>query len=462
MSARIVAYVIAGTLTLIAIPFIAHGKQEVAQPVNCFDYYRFGSVQVNVHPQTVSTVSGVPVTFSGTILNENPYPVVDGALYVKVFRLRDNAGAKNVNGPLVVDQFLVRDGIALSGKGQLPVAFSWDIPSYAESGTYQVATFFTTSGRYNLLGLSFTDDVVGNTAQFKVLSESKGIVNFDKDNVSVNDTPFYFAAFPPRESAAGTVSVGAVVRNSTNEDAQVPVRWEVYSWDAQRPQNLIERSDQTVVVRAGGRANVSHVVRDTRHPVYLVVGTLKFQNTQSVINVRFVREGVNRPRINFPSIVAFPLRKDAPNTLFSCLHNVGEEAVESRLTLRLTDEWGSVIHDVLYEGDVAGDMQGVASPFTPDRDYDNLTLEAKLYRGEELVEEASIPYDCEKIDSALCIPSGGALADTVDSALASLMQPLVLFNFAIGGAVVGLVLVALLVRRLIRGPREPQKPTAGL
>ena len=121
--------------------------------VNCFDYYTFGSVQVNVTPDVVGAVSGIPINFAGTISNDNPYPIVDGAIFIKIFRIAKDPSEQNVNGRDVVDQFFVREGIALPPHSSFPIAFTWDIPSYAMTGEYQLATFFTTSKKFNLLGL---------------------------------------------------------------------------------------------------------------------------------------------------------------------------------------------------------------------------------------------------------------------------------------------------------------------
>ena len=153
----------------------ALGQPSAATPVgtvNCFDYYHFGSVQVDVTPSVASAVSGVPITFTGKIKNANPYPIVDGSVYVKIFRERGD-GSKDSNGPDVVDQFYAMDGLTIPANGQLPASITWNIPAYAESGQYRIATFFTVSHKFNLLGLPFTDDVVGNTADFKVSGELK-------------------------------------------------------------------------------------------------------------------------------------------------------------------------------------------------------------------------------------------------------------------------------------------------
>ena len=64
---------------------------DVSRPVgaiDCFQYYNFGSVQVDIEPSVQSTVPGTPITFSGDITNNNPYPVIDGTVMVKIFKIQ--------------------------------------------------------------------------------------------------------------------------------------------------------------------------------------------------------------------------------------------------------------------------------------------------------------------------------------------------------------------------------------
>ncbi|MDO8514298.1 MAG: hypothetical protein Q7S50_02020 [bacterium] len=428
-----------------------------AGTTDCFAYYRFGSVQVNVSSSVTTAVSGTPITFTGAIKNDNPYPIVDGALYIKVFRLKDNSGAKDPNGPDVVDQFFVRSGINLPAQGSLPIAFTWDIPSYASTGDYKIATFFTTSKKYNLLGLSFTDDVVGNTASFHVSGEQQKLVSFDKNAVTVAGNTYYFAAFPPRTDKVAAVPISAVIRNTTAQKVLVPVSWKLYTWDAGQPGNLVAQSDSQVSVPAGGSATVSYTATDARYPVYLLIGWVGWGNTQSIINVRFARTGIDRTRINFPGVTAFPLRKGEETTLFSCLHNSGEsESVPNgKLVLHLSDTSGKLIHEYTYTGDVTGDMMGVAEKFTPKGNYDTFELTAKLYQGGTLVDESLLTYDCNQIAPSTCLPKE---LKSQTFSLSDILSPSGLLKLTGVIALLALLVVSWLwVRR--RNHASPLEPT---
>jgi hypothetical protein len=374
-----------------------------ANTVSCFDYYSFGSVQVHLNLPTTSTVSGANLTFTGTIENKNPYPIVGGALYIKVFK--DRGATNDGNGPDVVDQFFVQQDVTLPANGSAPVSFTWRVPSHAVSGDYRVASFFTSGHKFNLLGLSFTDDVVGNTLPFKVLGEQEDSVTFDKKGVRINGNPYLFAAFPPHLSATEPAVVTARVVNTSDTDQKAKISWNVYQWDAQLQENRVQGEETEVTVPANGSAPVTITVTDDQFPVYLIVGTLTWNDTKSIIGARFVREGLDRLRINFPSVMAFPLVAGQENTLFSCLHNTGDAVVpEGRIDLRLKDREGNVISEYRYDGDITGAMMGVASKFIPTETYDYFTLDAELYSAGTLVDQTHMTYDCKAIDPELCEP----------------------------------------------------------
>lgn len=395
------------SVVLVTIPLYSllaqeeEGSSLPPQTVSCFDYYQFGSVEARLTAPVQSTVSGTPIAFSGVIVNKNPYPIVDGSLYVKIMREREVSDA---NGPDVVDEFYVIDNVTIPAHGTIPVSFEWDIPATAASGNYRMATFFTTSRKFNLLGLTFTDDVVGNSVPFTVIGELSGWVGFDKSSVTMNNDPYYFAAFPPHFETDEPVTVTASVRNTTSSQQVASLQWVVYQWDAQLRENAVQEYTQTVTVPAGGSETVSVTITDNKYPVYLVTGTLVWKDSSSIIGARFARDGVNRARINYPGVLAFPLVAGQENALFSCAHNVGlaSSVSDGVLALTIKDRNDAVIHEYTYSGDITSEMMGVASAFTPRQSYDYFTVHALLTQGGQYIDEVTLEYDCAAIDPGTC------------------------------------------------------------
>lgn len=391
--------------------------------VSCFDYYSFGSVQADLHTPLQSVVSGTPVTFTGTIRNNNPYPVVDGSLYVKLFHYYTHD--KNVYGPDVVDQKVVLSDIVIPAKSSVPVSFSWQVPAYAESGEYALGTYFLTSRKSNLLGLSFTDDVVGNTVPFTIVGEDLSGVGFDKTSVTINGAPYFFAASPPIIGSSEPALIAAQAGNPTDIDQQATIYWQVYQWDSQLRENVVHEESRTIVIPAHETIPVSLTINDAKYPVYLAVGTLTWKDTRSIINVRFVRNGIDRTRLNFPSIVSYPLRAGVADTVFSCLNNTGVSDIVSggRLELSVSDTDGNLIHSYTYSGDITGAMMGVADTFTPTRDYSSFVLDARLYDKNGFVDEAHLVYDCKDLDPDSCTSENGS--DLVSRILNSSWESLI-------------------------------------
>lgn len=373
--------------------------------VSCFDFYTFNSVQTQIVPHVSNTVSGVPIVFSGNIKNNNPYPVVDGSLYVKIFRHRNFE--KDLYGPDVVDEFFVIKDVSIDAHAEVPVHFSWHVPSYAPSGDYAAVTFFTTARKFNLLGLSFTDDVIGQSIPFSVSGEIKNIVQFDKKSVTVDGSPYFFAAFPPQVDKISSIPIAATVTNTTDVAQKARVEWKTYYWDAQLQENKLEESFETISIRPRSTLPIQMKVKNADYPAYLVVGTLTWEDTKSIINVRFSRNGIDRPRINFPGISTFPLKKGESATLFTCFHNVGDKQLEKggKIEITVSDEQWNQIAEYTYVGGITSDMLAVSKDFTPKENHNYVRLDARLYYNDVFIDEANVIYDCKVIDESKCIDS---------------------------------------------------------
>lgn len=378
--------------------------EKPAGTVNCFDYYKFGSVQVDASPNLAVVSTGIPLNFSGTIKNDNDYPIVEGQVYAKIFfKDQKTDSLAHQNGYQVVDQFTVLDDISLNAKENKPISFDWQVPKYAQSGDYEIAFYFISAKRYNLLGLSFTDDVTGNKASFSIKSDVSEVAYFDKNNVKLNDTLFRFAAFPPHFTNSEKVTAYTTLINPNNKETVVSVTWTLYAWDAILPQHRKNTKTELITLKPKEKKVLSYEAKPTDSSVtYLVVET-KERDAKSILNIRFVRDGIDETRINFPSITKYPITKGEESTLFSCVHSTNLPIVKDNvLTLTLKDAKDKVIHTYKYSGDITGDMMGVKDTFIPKNTLSTFTLTAKLERKGELVDQVIMKYDCDKIDATKC------------------------------------------------------------
>lgn len=393
-------------------------------PLECFDYYVFGSVSADVARPTGAVSQGTVVPFEGELHNANTYPLVDGTLYVKIFK-QDDAVFAQGDGNIIVDQFVVERDVIIPASGSVPVSYEWTVPANAEAGEYYVAHFFATNDRYNLMGLSFTDDVVGDTVPFTVISEEgvESVVHLSKPDTTINGQDHHFAAFPLRFDATESVTISSVVVNPTSVEKTVPVQWTQYAWDGLQEENVRNSRVELVTLAPNESREISYDVTPQRESVVYVTASTQDGASKSVLNVRYVKEGITETRINFPGVTAFPLTADRTETLFACAHAVNELTAENNvLTLTLTDQrTGDTIHQYRYSGAISGMMGGYGETFTPERNYNHVTLTATLERDGAVAEEVSITYNCEDIPETDCLPeeqsdnNGVMMSDSLSS-----------------------------------------------
>lgn len=358
------------------------------------------------------------------------------SIYAKIFQHRQST-EKNANGLPVVDQFIALQDITLQANESKNISFDWEIPSWTTRGTYQLATFVISSEKYNLLGLSFTDDIVGNVHDFEIVSDRINGVQFDKETVTINSIPYLFAGYPTRIQKSEDALINAEIVNTTDITQRIPVSYSLYQWDAISKENKLEEKTITVTVPANSTAPVSFVVQDTVYPVYLVELRAKYQDTSSILNIRFVRDSIDKLRINFPAITTYPLEKDTQVELFSCMHNISANAVDASLQLSVLDENGNVVYSDEYVGTIGGNMMGFATTFSPKTTLENFSIKAELFQEGTLIEEDTISYTCNDF---------GTCPDTsMDTSLLAKLW----FIFIMTGIAVVIIIVGLLIKTIL-------------
>lgn len=398
-------------LVFLCLAILATGSlaAQTLEKTNCFDYYKFGSVQADIASGISTATAGSPMHFDVKVSNNNSYPIVDGSLYVKIFRKEEDPDKAHGNGHDVVGQFFAAENISLGAGKSDEVGFEWKVPLYAIPGKYYAATFFATEKKFNLLGLSFTDDIAGNTFEFEVKNELKGGVRFLKDSVKIsdgaNDFNYNFAAFTPKMKKDGPIVVETEIVNGTGARQDVQLTWKLYNWDSLDGKNLVESKEEKISVKPGEKLKLYYSVKDSRFPVYLLVADAKYKDSDSILNIRFVREGIDGPRLNFPSILKFPIRQGEKNSVFACMHNSGTNELvrDGKLELELTDGSGKPIQGYASDTNITGGMMALKTDFVPKFSSDNFTLRANLYAGGKIADSATIGYDCKKIRGGECL-----------------------------------------------------------
>ncbi|MDB5238675.1 MAG: Ig domain protein group 2 domain protein [Candidatus Parcubacteria bacterium] len=389
---------------------------------NCFDLFKFGSVAVNLTSETQTISAGSEMTVKAHIENQNSYPIVDGSVYIKVYRLQDSNPNRMINGDNIVEQMYAVKNITLPAHGSLDKSFSWSVPSMARTGKYQIVSYYLSADKFNLLGLPFTDDVHGAPLDFTVTGQDGGI-SLDKNSVTLNGSAYHFIGIQKPVSSTKPVVIQATVMNTSKDSVSVPVVARVYRWAQYEPDSHRSDLSQQVSLAPGQKKTVSFTVTD-QESVTLVAIDTAYKDAKSILDVRFVRDGLSYPRLNFIALANYPVRSGDATVIFACAHAAGESVSSngysdsqsnapltlpgSKIVLTLSDAVGNVINKYTYSGPLTSTMMGFKTDLKPQVSYGNLTLTAEAYQGTLKLDSATMHYTCDAAGSAGCSDKAGS------------------------------------------------------
>lgn len=368
---------------------------------SCFDYYTTDSVQIDVEPVSSVAAAGTPFAFVGSITNNNPYPIVNGSIFVKIFKLEDGGVNSGVTTQSVTNQFFASSDISLSAHASKVIEIPFAVPSYSVNGKYGIATYFVMNDRFSLEDLSSASD---NPSVFNIEGGQTGGVAFDSNGAYLNDVEYRFAASSPHFTKDETVVLSVPVVNTTAETINAIVDFELFNGDSIGAKNILDTKKEGITLAPGEEKVLLYEATKATGAVTLIRATLTYNKTTSILNTRFERDGIAETRLIFPGITSYPLEKGKEITLFTCLQSTDPSLAEGdTLTLTLSDLEGKTIHSYTYEGGVIDAVMAVKDSFKPEDALTDFTLTASLSRDGQLIEEVTSTYRCVDIDTSLCV-----------------------------------------------------------
>lgn len=401
-------FIIMGLIALVALtaaPTLAQEQKEVP----CFDYYEFQSVKVSMGANKTEFMPGEIVNFSGSIINTNLYPIVDGYLFARV--VKENP-AYLADGHFVVDEFFAVEKFVIDADTSKKVSFSWKVPDTLSKGNYKVLFSFTAGKRYNLAGLAFTNEVVASTADFNVSGTNDKSLLFDRSQTKINGAPYYHIADDVSYEPGSAITITQPIKNNHKEEKSVKIKYELYYWDGLDEQDKIKSTTEEVLVPANGSKVLTYKLERVESPIYYLRITAISGDDKSIVSVR-VASPLERPRLNFLTVTNFPVFTGEKTELFACFHNGSDAPGKGTIVVSVSDKDGNEISKINYTGDIPSGMKAIAKEFTATKDYTYLKLSAEVYNGKNTqVEKYEVIYDCRALSSERCRESAAPTSTT--------------------------------------------------
>lgn len=272
----------------------------------CFNGYHFGSVKVlfNENYADHSYEAGSKVTISGTLANENDYPLVNGVVLARLLRQDETVAAENWH-PMVLEQSLPGN-YDLLAKGTGSFSFDWAVPAEAPAGIYRLELFYLAGQRYVISGIPYVANSPASSTIFSVVNKngSPRYANFDISTVQLNEQPLKLRSVPPTLPANEPVNISVNIKAESPDAIPVTLHSALYAWsDSDKKPPVWERTSHISIDPLKPFAATMH--EDKLTPgAYELVMTITPDDPNiltSMVKVRFPIEG-NMPRIIYSGI----------------------------------------------------------------------------------------------------------------------------------------------------------------
>lgn len=414
------------------------GVEDAANAgTNCFDYYQFQSVLVSLTPNKDSFKDGEEIKFAGNIINENPYPVVDGNVFARISRVNKDFYTE---GGELIDEFFALQNVNLDAGETKNEEFNWQSPVDLSAGKYQVDFFFSVGKKFNLGGLPFTNEVNGGFTNFIIESKNKANITFDRGLTEVNNKQYLHIGNWPTFAPNEKITINQPLVNNYDVEKTVDVTYELYYWDSLLASDLLDTKKEKINIAANDVYKLSYTTPPITQTVYYLKITAVSGTEKSIVNIRLLSNG-DRVRLNYPAITKFPLKQGDNFTLFSCFHNTSYASSSGKVVLSLFDKENQEVGKLEYNGDISSAMMADKIDLKAKKDYKFLRLKAQMFdKAGKLVDSYETDYDCKNLSSAACKKDGAGIqaplaktpmADAQNRSLSVLLISIVVVALAI-------------------------------
>jgi hypothetical protein len=381
------------------------------QLVNCFDTYKFQNIDISSGLSQSIYNPGDMVEISADIFNKNTYPIIDAEVRAKILKSHPNPVEDRAKY-ITIDDIILKDNLILKPNESYNLKYDYFIPVDATGGDYIVQYYIYNQDRFNLAGLSFTEDVVGNITSFSVEGKFSDIY-LDKTNITVDGKIHNSRGFMTQHESNKNIPVKLPLINSTSENQEMEVSYKLYKWDSILENNFIKEEKQVVIVNANSKLSLEYNIEAQEEPVYYLVITAKkygelaesTAKKQTMAHIRFAIEGENKPRINWVGLDKYPFKKGDEVQLVVCAHNTSNstDLGPIRILSVVRDIRGRILTRVDYEGKMLSAVSGLSNTFKVDRSLNIVNIETSIYNSNnELVDNIKTTYNCKDINPELC------------------------------------------------------------
>ncbi len=412
-------------LIIFLAPILAQGKinnspgslsvlvgQSSATLTNFLNYYNPGNLKLYFNPEKNEYKPGDNIKFSGTISNNNDYPVADGELYIRIMRrwdVEEPAASDGVWGDFV-DEFFAKEKINLSANSKKQYSFEWKIPNGLAAGRYGVYLYFVSNRSFYLAGTPINENSPGGTCVFNLNAgvEDENRLQIAK-RITINGKEINVLDGLKQFKQGESVKIIATLSGGKTEQKDVRISKTLFFWDNFDKERQLSIKEGNISLPGNyGKISIEEEFKDLPAGSYFYKIVAFNKENKAILNARFAIAGANPPiRINFSGIDKYPLKKGEMAALFSVFSAVSSQnSAIGKVYVVLRDNENNVLGKVEYSGAITPRLVAFKNAFLPEKDYYDFWIDAGVFDSAgKIIEHHSVKYDCQSFNSQVASSS---------------------------------------------------------
>ncbi|HNY97524.1 MAG TPA: hypothetical protein PKM84_00170 [Candidatus Pacearchaeota archaeon] len=379
---------------------VLEGKAKVSL-ASYLPYYNPNNFKLLFNPEKDSYSPGDSVKFSGTIINNNDYPIADAALYIRISRRPDNAKDGTGVGDFV-DEFFAGEAMSLSANSKTFYSASWSVPQGLPSGRYAAYFYFVSSKSFYLAGMPSNENSYGGSCYFGIKDSGQSVhaIFFDKGSVKVSEKkvlPGNLAQIADNKNIV--ISVSAF--NPGSDKVNAKIYKTLFRWDDLKKERQIIEKEDIVTFLPGARLDIEAQFGTLPPGSYLYRIISANEKNKSIFKIRFIVTGKKVPaRASLIGVDSYPIKKGDIISFFGVLGALSnDQNFEGKVYLVLRDSNHNILEKVEYSGQITPKLMAIKSIMAASEDYYDFIADMSIYDSEgNIIEEDSVSYNCDNFN----------------------------------------------------------------
>ncbi len=369
------------------------GAQE---DVLCEGVYPLGLVDLNYKASVEKTVPGANVTFTGSIRNDNSFPITQGVFIARVYK-KVNASQGSL---AMVEQFNIASDLRLNAFEERKIPFDWHVPEDLAQGEYFLSLYLANDEQL-LAGFYFDDTLQDEKIDLSVETDQKGGVYIDRSQSKFGSQVLTGKSL---QKTAEDAQFEVVLVNPKSEPQDIQLTWKEYKTSDLLESNLLNDKIELINLGPNETKKVVYSVEESFHPALYVVASVKGQYQKSIERVHILDSSQIGVLAIAPVATDFPFRAGEEVTIKTCIY---AENIQKNPGVQASLSVYNRSNNELLENislDIDSEINFHEHTFIPKEIYDDVVLKLQVTDDKgNIIDKKETLYSCEALSGGACV-----------------------------------------------------------